>query len=85
MWIGLRATWLMLKGSMDNPFISRKLIMTAACLIVITVLPLVYHHNGISDQITLVVVAAISAAGGVYNAANVIAKKFEGSNDKPNS
>jgi hypothetical protein len=60
---------------------SRKLLVTGASLIILAGLPVVYKSIGISDQITMIVLGAISAAASSYNAFNTLSKKYEASDD----
>lgn len=67
----------------SNPFVSRKFILTAVGILIMSSIPILYKQLGISDSITLVVVGAIAGATGVYAGFNTLAKKYEGPNDQP--
>lgn len=54
---------------MESP--GRKFVITAAQLLLLTGLPLLYKHIGISDEITLTVLISATSAVGLYNVANV--------------
>lgn len=65
---------------MDNyKWDSRKLLTTNRVIIVLALLPILYKLLGIADAVTLAVLTAISAAGGIYNVSNVLSKKYQGS------
>lgn len=54
---------------------SRKFIIAFSQLPVLALLPLVYKYYGISDAVTLVVLASISGAVAAYCGFNVLDKK----------
>lgn len=69
----------------DSKYGSRKLIVTSVTILITVILPMLYKHLGISDEVTLLVEGAIAASAGVYNAANALQKKYEAPSDAPKS
>lgn len=63
-------------------FKSRKLWISIGLILLLFMGPLVYKHQGISDQITLWVLSAISLIGSAYLGINVLQKKLLGAEDK---
>lgn len=55
---------------------SRKLILTGVSILLLAVIPIIYHKLGIGEAVTLFVLGAVGAAVGFYNVANVLSKKY---------
>lgn len=60
-----------------KPWKSRKAIITSLSILIIVLIPILYKHIGISDEVTLLVEGAIAAATGIYNVSNVLQKKYD--------
>lgn len=56
-------------------YASRKFIITFCQLPILAGLPFLYKHYGISDEITLAVLIAISGAAAAYSGFNVLDKR----------
>ena len=60
-----------------SPLQSRKFLMSMAQLAILVILPLIYKHFEVSDDILMTVLISSSSLVGVYTGFNVIQKKFE--------
>jgi hypothetical protein len=63
-----------------NPWSSRKLWVSIITTILVFGGPILYKCLGISDQVSLVVIGAISTISAAYLGFNVLQKKIEGPN-----
>lgn len=56
-------------------YLSRKFLITLLLMILSSVLPLVYHKDGVSDTVTLTVLGLMTSIGVAYKIANVAESK----------
>lgn len=61
----------------DTRFLSRKFILTVAVLLMVGILPMVYKSNGVSETVTMTVLALLGAVGVAYGFVNVKDAKIE--------